>query len=201
VDGVQKRLARVLDADLLRGMLLELLKRDEQQQPAEDLTGPLEARLAETRQQVSRLVDALAGGADLPSVRGRLAELERERARLEVELLDRGRRAAAIAARRGDLASTVEGLIGAVERFPRVLESGSDEERKAVVRAFHQEIRVKKATRQATLRWYRLPRTDVSLKLVELRGLEPLTPRLPGSSRPSARERQEATPSEIAHAA
>jgi hypothetical protein len=53
-----------------------------------------------------------------------------------------------------------------------VLESGNDEERKAVVRAFLQEIRVEKATRQATLRWCRLPRTDVSLKMVELRGVE-----------------------------
>jgi len=50
-----------------------------------------------------------------------------------------------------------------------------------VVSAFLPEIRVKKVTRQAVLRWYRLPR-DLSLMLVELRGLEPLTPRLPGGS-------------------
>jgi hypothetical protein len=43
---------------------------------------------------------------------------------------------------------------------------------KAVVRAFLQEIRIKKTTRQAVLRWLRLPRVDESLKLVELRGVE-----------------------------
>ena len=45
-------------------------------------------------------------------------------------------------------------------------------------------IRVDKATRQATLRWYRLPR-GLSVRLVELRGIEPLTPRLPASCSPS----------------
>ena len=36
-----------------------------------------------------------------------------------------------------DLSSaTIEDLIGAIERFPGLLESGNDEERKAVVRAF-----------------------------------------------------------------
>jgi hypothetical protein len=71
-----RRARGVLDEDLLRSTLRELLER--QQQPAEDLTGPLEAQLDRTRQQIGRLVDALASGAGLPSVRGRLAELERE---------------------------------------------------------------------------------------------------------------------------
>ena len=48
-----------------------------------------------------------------------------------------------------------------------------------------QEIRVEETRRQAILRWYRLPRTDVSLKMVELRGLEPLTPRLPALCSPN----------------
>jgi hypothetical protein len=101
-------------------------------------------------------------------VRGRLAELEREGTRLQAEL----ERSRAVRIQPGDLSATIQDLIGALERFPQVLESGNDEERKAVVRAFLQEIRVEKATRQATLRWYRLPRTDVSLKMVELRGVE-----------------------------
>ena len=84
VDGIRKWLRRVLDEDLLRSTLRELL--ESQQQPAEDLTRPLEAQLDRTRQQIGRLVDALAGGADLPSVRGRLAELEREGVRLQTEL-------------------------------------------------------------------------------------------------------------------
>jgi hypothetical protein len=42
---------------------------------------------------------------------------------------------------------------------------------------------VSKETRQAILRWHRLPRLPV--KLVELRGVEPLTPRLPASCSPN----------------
>jgi hypothetical protein len=44
---------------------------------------------------------------------------------------------------------------------------------------------VEKATRQALLRWFRLPRLPESLMLVELRGLEPLTPRLPALCSPN----------------
>ncbi len=51
-----------------------------------------------------------------------------------------------------------------------------------------QGIRIEKTTRQAVLRWHRLPRVDESLKLVELRGLEPLTPRLPGFPEEPQRE-------------
>jgi DNA invertase Pin-like site-specific DNA recombinase len=178
VKGIQKRLERVLNKDLLRSMLLEHLKR----QPTDNLTELLEAKLAETRQQIKRLVDALADGADLQSVKARLGELERERARREAELQ---RSRAAVATESEDLASTVEELMGSLGRFRELLEAGTVEEQKAVVSAFLQEIRVKKATRQATLRWYRLPRTDVSLKLVELRGLEPLTPRLPALCSPN----------------
>ena len=177
--GIQKRLGRVLDEDLLRSMLLGLLESKEQ--AAEDLTGPLEAQLAGNLQQINRLVDALAAGADLASVRGRLAELERERLRFQAEL----ERSQAVPTRPADRSGTIKDLIVALERFPEVLESRDDEDRKAVVRAFLQEIRVEKATRQAILRWYRLPRTDVSLKMVELRGLEPLTPRLPALCSPN----------------
>ena len=81
--------------------------------------------------------------------------------------------------------STVDALIGALRHFPEVLAAGESEERKAVVRAFLQEIRMEKTTRQAVLRWLRLPRVDESLKLVELRGLEPLTPRLPALCSPN----------------
>lgn len=56
---------------------------------------------------------------------------------------------------------------------------------RVVVRAFLQEIRTEKTTRQAVLRWHRLPRVGESLKLVELRGLEPLTPRLPALCSPN----------------
>ena len=59
------------------------------------------------------------------------------------------------------------------------------EERKAVVRVFLQGIRIDKRTGQAIFRCYRPPRVDESLKLVELRGFEPLTPRLPALCSPN----------------
>jgi hypothetical protein len=49
---------------------------------------------------------------------------------------------------------------------------------------FLQGIRIEKATRQAVLGWYRLPQTRF-IKLVELRGVEPLTPRLPALCSPN----------------
>ena len=54
-----------------------------------------------------------------------------------------------------------------------VLDAGTAQERKALVRSFLAGIRVQKATRQAVLEWFRLPRLPaVSLKMVELRGAE-----------------------------
>ncbi len=177
--GVVKRIAGALDKDFLHRRLTELLQAE---QPIAHLVGSLEAELAEARRQIERLVDVLAAGADdLPTVKARLVQLERERARLEGEL---GRARAKPHGPR-DLDIAVEALVEALGRFREVLDAGEPEERKAVVRAFLQEIRVEKATRQAVLRWYRLPRMDLPVKLVELRGLEPLTPRLPALCSPN----------------
>ena len=177
MDGIRKWLRRVLDEDLLRSTLRELL--ESQQQPAEDLTGPLEAQLDRTRQQIGRLVDALAGGVDLPSVRGRLAELEREGVRLQTEL-ERNR---VVRIQPGNLSATIQDLIGALERFPQVLESGNDEERKVIVRAFPGNPGGK--DHEAGDPEMVSPASTVSLKMVELRGLEPLTPRLPALCSPN----------------
>ena len=70
-----------------------------------------------------------------------------------------------------DVTATIAALIGSLGRLWDVLDAGTFEEQKAVISAFLQEIRVKKVTRQAVLRWNRLPR-DLSLVLVELRGIE-----------------------------
>jgi len=52
-----------------------------------DPTSDLERRLAETEKRIGRLVGVLADGADdLPSVRARLAQLERERGGLKDQL-------------------------------------------------------------------------------------------------------------------
>ena len=79
----------------------------------------------------------------------------------------------------------MDALFEAIGWFADVLAAGEPEERKAVVRAFLREIRIDKATGQATLCWFRLPRVDEPLKLVELRGFEPLTPRLPALCSPN----------------
>ena len=73
-------------------------------------------------------------------------------------------------------------LIRELGQVTTVLREGEPEER--VVRYFLQGIRIEKQTRQAVLRWYRLPQTSF-VKLVELRGVEPLTPRLPALCSPN----------------
>jgi hypothetical protein len=116
------------------------------------------------------------------SVRHAVVALERERARLVAQL---GQVQAAAPPGCADrLQETVDDLLEALSRFPTVLASGATEQQRAVGRSFLAGIRVNKATRQAMLRWYRLPR-GLSVKLVELRGIEPLTPRLPASCSPS----------------
>ncbi len=179
IDGIRKRLNGLLDREFLAARLRELLGPES---TAGNAVDALEARLAETTRKIGRLVDALAAGDDdLPSVRTRLAELERERLQMQEET----ERERARAATKPDLAATVDTLVEALGRLPEVLAAGEHEERKAVIRAFLQEIRIEKTTRQAVLRWHRLPRVGESLKLVELRGLEPLTPRLPALCSPN----------------
>jgi hypothetical protein len=77
-----------------------------------------------------------------------------------------------------------EELLAALGRFREVLEAGDPEERKAVVRSFVKGIRIEKKSRQAIVQWHRLPTTSF-VKLVELRGFEPLTPRLPALCSPN----------------
>ena len=180
VDGIQKRIERVLDRETLTMRLRERLRSETS---AGDTVEVLEARLTEAKRKIGRLVDALADGADnLPSVTTRLAELERGRTSLETEI---ARFRTQAAAEPTDLTAIVNRLLDALSRLTEVLAAGEPGERKALVRAFLQEIRVEKTTRQATLKWYRLPRVSESLKLVELRGLEPLTPRLPALCSPN----------------
>jgi hypothetical protein len=61
VDGAAKRIGSVLDQDILRRRLTELLRPEP---PDRDLVGPLEAELAETSRQIDRLVDVLAAGTE-----------------------------------------------------------------------------------------------------------------------------------------
>ena len=179
VDGIRKRIERVLDRDALTARLRERL----QPEPPADLVEILEVRFVEVKRRIGNLVDVLAAGADdLPSVTTRLAELERERGSLEVEL---ARVKIQAATKPPELTTTVNRLLDELGRFTEVWAAGEEDERKALVRAFLQEIRIEKATGQATLKWYRLPRLAEPLKMVELRGLEPLTPRLPALCSPN----------------
>lgn len=167
LDGIEKRLARVLQPDALRARLIELLEPGQATRPDPQA---IATRLTDTRRRIARLVDVLASGSeDLPSLREALATLERERARLEAELA-----ATQTSAPSGEgLAVLVDRLLEELHRFRDVLEAGNPEERRAVVGAFLAGIRVEKTTRQAVLSWYRLPRLpDVSLKMVELRRAE-----------------------------
>jgi DNA invertase Pin-like site-specific DNA recombinase len=178
IEGVQRRISQVVDRDALRRRLAELLRDDR----TEDVVPSLEARLTATRAKIDRLVDALADGTDIPAVRARLVDLERERNRLEHELA-RARRVATATTQHVDAAA--DAMVEAVGRFGEVLEAGQPDERKAVVKAFLAGITIQKDAKLAILRWFRLPRVGVSLKVVELRGFEPLTPRLPALCSPS----------------
>ena len=182
IDGIQKRIDLVLNPDELRRRLKALLPSDAESVAA---VPQLQARLGETRRQIGRLVDALAAGSELmPSVRAAVVDLERERDRLERELI--AAQARDVTTSPGAIDTAVNDLVAALANVRDVLEAGEPEERKAVVRAFLRGITINKKADQATLTWFRLPASpNVGLKLVELRGVEPLTPRLPALCSPN----------------
>jgi hypothetical protein len=169
LEGIQKRLDLVLDA-------AELGRRLDERLAADDGGGAaipdLEAHLHDTRRRIERLVPVLASGADdLPSVRAALVGLERERERLEHDLARANERARPREDRRERVIADLVESLGDVRH---VLETGSAEGRKAVVRTFLDGIRIDKANGQAILRSYRLPR-GASVKLVAVGGIEPPT--------------------------
>ena len=181
IDGIQKRIDLVLDPEELRWRLRGMLSQEPE--PA-DAVPQLQTHLVEARRKIERLVEALTAGSEpMPSVRAALVGLERERERLERDL-------AAAQARDvtspGGIEEIVDGLVSALAKLRDVLEAGEPEERKAVVRTFLRGITVDKKANHATLTWFRLPvPQNVGLKLVELRGVEPLTPRLPALCSPN----------------
>jgi hypothetical protein len=74
LEGIRKRLDRVLDREGLRRRLSELLQSSP---PPSEIAATVKAQLAQVRQKIGRLVEALADGTeDLPSVRAALAVLE-----------------------------------------------------------------------------------------------------------------------------
>jgi hypothetical protein len=109
-------------------------------------------------------------------------DLERQAQQLERELQAARARASDATPARVD--AIAAGLVQELGQAAAVLRGGEPEERKRVVRCFLQGIRIEKATRRAVLRWYRLPQASF-VKLVELRGVEPLTPRLPALCSPN----------------
>jgi site-specific DNA recombinase len=170
LDGIQKRLDRVLEPAELKRRLEAVLSAEDR---GEDGVIPeLETQLRETERRLARLVDVLADGAEhLPTVRARVVSLERDRLRLGREL-DQARARSERGTRRTDVIA--EALVNSLADVRRVLDGGGPEERKAVVRGFLQGIRIEAAKRRATLRWYRLPQ-PLSVKLVAVGGIEPPT--------------------------
>jgi hypothetical protein len=80
----------------------------------------------------------------------------------------------------------VVAMLDALLDVRAILTCGEPEQRKVAARRFLAGIRVEKTTRQAVPSWYDLPRPPAdSVRLVELRGVEPLTPRLPASCSPN----------------
>jgi len=117
----------------------------------------LAARLGETEQRISRLVEALAAGSDdLPSVRQALVGLERERARLAADLATARKRIGGEPA----TGAIVDAMLAALAQLPDVLAASDAEDRKAVVRAFLAGVQVDHGRGRATLRWYHVPRLE-----------------------------------------
>ena len=152
LDGIQKRLDQLVDPAELRRRLRAALVSESQ--PSETRDG-LEQRLPATRRRIGRLVEALADGQDdLPSVRAALSTLERERARLEAELVVMKIHCGA----RDRLDRAVETMMGVLGNVREVLQAGAAEERKEVVRLFVKAIRVEAARNRVVLQWYQMPR-------------------------------------------
>jgi hypothetical protein len=74
----------------------------------------------------------------------------------------------------------------AIQSWAAEFAAASPEPRRDRVRRVLAGIRIERPTRQAVLSGYDLPRPPVNtIRLVELRGVEPLTPRLPASCSPN----------------
>ena len=169
LDGIHKRLDRVLDREVLRQHLRERLEAD---RPQENAIDTLRTRLSETRRKIDHLIAlAATGPEDLPSLHRALVRLEGEHQALEAELV-------AATARRDDTGSVdgiADALLGALSGSREVLEAGEPEERKRLVRAFLRGIDIRKPTRQVVLSWFRLPAPEnLSVKLVAPTGFEPV---------------------------
>ncbi len=168
LDGIQKRLDRVVNPDELRRRLEAMFPDRES---AEESAAALTNQLREAEAKINRLIDVLAGGADdLPSVRVALVTLERERERLTRQLQETKSRGG----RGEDRDALVAELIDSLGDVRAVLEAGEPEERKAVVRSFLAGARVERDARRIVLRWYTLPRS-AWVKMVAVGGIEPPT--------------------------
>ena len=165
LDGIQKRLERALDREVLRRRLQELLEAD---RPHTDAIEALQTRRAETRRKIDRLINlAAAGQEDIPSVHAALVRLERESQGLEADLAESTARVTGA----GDIEAIADTLIEALGRAREVLQASDPEERKGMVRAFLRDVEIRKPTRQAILSWYRLPASEsLSVKFESPRG-------------------------------
>jgi hypothetical protein len=136
-----------------------------------------------TRRRIDRLVEALTAGSEpMLSVRAALVGFEREVSPLSATWPPLRR---VMSSPRAGLRRSWTSWWRRLPGFARSSRQGP-EERKAVVRTFLRGIRINQKAGQATLTWFRLPALqNVGLKLVELRGVEPLTPRLPALCSPN----------------
>jgi alkanesulfonate monooxygenase SsuD/methylene tetrahydromethanopterin reductase-like flavin-dependent oxidoreductase (luciferase family) len=103
--------------------VVELLQGNAPAAPPE----ALEEQLDRIRRKIARLVEVLASGPeDLPSVRGTVAALERERERLERDL--DGVRVERRPGGQATLEGTVDQLLESLQSFRQVLQAGSPAE-------------------------------------------------------------------------
>lgn len=168
IDGIQKRLDRLVQRDLLAAKVRALLGPDDR--AAYDVAR-LEEQDAKLTRRLARLVEAVATADEvLPSVRAAIVEHEGEREHIARELV--GARARRDAASAGGVETLVTEMLESLGRVADVLAQGDTDARRAVIQAFLDVIRIEKGTApRAITRWHRMPKVG-KVMLVELKGEE-----------------------------
>ncbi len=151
---VDSRLAVFLDAggeDLLAKMIAEEIG-DSGTNPAEQ-AGKLRARLATIKEKASVLLDTMTENTKV-FVQEKLAELSRERGRIEAALAERD---AAPQVEPVDLRALASELRAYVGRLDEIRTCGSVEEQKTSLRGFIDRIEVRTREGEALVFWKKLP--------------------------------------------
>lgn len=149
---IQGRLKSPALRDDLKSSLRELARLEFDSRPESDETA-LKKEIKKVEEEMGNLLDAIKGGLKWGRVQDEIRQLEEKQRRLEAELSEaRSRRLAT-----KDLDEIVEGMLGYLDEFGRLMQSGTVEEKKAVFRTFVHRIVLDREQRKATAYFYTVP--------------------------------------------